>query len=297
MSIDSDDIANLQKLLVRRLNQFGGDFKFSKFVREAGIDPEEARSVAELFFTRFFMQVAEDGDITRRERRKLHKLADRLKISDDSRDDIEEKVSNGVYRTALREAKADGVITDEERETLQSLKTELGLAGFVKSQQDSSDDKHRPSVIERLNRLKKSIDRLTKKRPVLTIAFTFGFMVFMLFSCAIWDARQDSRRKQREQEFRGRMASIKLGMSEDEVIAIVGPPTSSKESKRNWGEWTLHQVQGLKTRVDVPVELRGERLTRQLRWKVGKLKLTVEFVDGRVVGSRVNYSLPHFRRR
>ena len=72
-----------------------------------------------------------------------------------------------------------------------------------------------------------------------------------------------------------------VGLSEEEVIEILGPPTSTKNIDRKVGTWRSHHAGGFKS-LDVPAELREKSVTRELKWKVGKLTLVIDFLETRV---------------
>lgn len=113
--------------LIRRLNRDGRKFRLTAFVEERGVDPRCATEVAELVFAHFYAGVIEDGKITERERRQLHKLAARLEIAEKRRAEIEDKLATEAYRRQLAETREDGVITHEERRDLAALPSALGL--------------------------------------------------------------------------------------------------------------------------------------------------------------------------
>ena len=128
MKPNNQQATKLRKSLIQRLNQDGSSFDFTAFVKEAGVDAQLARTVAELVFTRFFAQVIEDGEITERERRQLTSLAQRLVIAAHRHAEIEQKVASRAYRDRLSEAQADGVLTKRELDDLRELKSNLGLS-------------------------------------------------------------------------------------------------------------------------------------------------------------------------
>ena len=71
--------------------------------------------------------------------------------------------------------------------------------------------------------------------------------------------------------FRGQVQSIQIGMTEAELIAIMGQPESRKTSERRWGSTAQHEgARRPEDRVvDVPMKFQGEQTTVSLRWNSG----------------------------
>ncbi|MDG2220078.1 MAG: hypothetical protein P8L85_01775 [Rubripirellula sp.] len=110
-----------QKDLVAALNASKADFNFSQFVDTCDVSRETADAVAAKLLATVFVKSLKDHVITDKEEAHTNKIARRLEISSSRQKEILNRAGKAKYRAELAAAEADGVITDEERDALNTL--------------------------------------------------------------------------------------------------------------------------------------------------------------------------------
>lgn len=116
--------------LVRKLRAANeATFDFAVFSDAHGISRQDAAVAADNVYLGLCRKVVADGIVTPDERTRLIALARALEIDDIRCERIESQAKSDRYRTALKEAMADGVITEEEQFELDLLRETLGLGG------------------------------------------------------------------------------------------------------------------------------------------------------------------------
>lgn len=89
-----------------------------------------------------------------------------------------------------------------------------------------------------------------------------------------------------ETEFFAKAKPIKMGMSEQEVVAILGTPAKSENVEHTWGRKARDTARNGGIRVEVPERFQGVGMTQKLTWKHGQFsKLYVYQVDDSVVST------------
>lgn len=81
---------------------------------------------------------------------------------------------------------------------------------------------------------------------------------------------------------------LKLGMSQREVVAIMGAPDTTDDVEIKWGARASHNAprEYADMKVDVPQRLQGQHLTRKLTWKHDRNTwLTVYLVSDEVIST------------
>lgn len=121
MDANTETETRFRKDLVAALNASKGDFDFSKFVSESPISRVAANAVAEKLLAQVFVRSLDDRVVTNEERKKTDGVARLLEISPSRQKEILDRAGKSKYRSELAAARADGVITNEERADLQKL--------------------------------------------------------------------------------------------------------------------------------------------------------------------------------
>lgn len=82
------------------------------------------------------MRASKDGQITNKEKSSLARLGTKLQISPADEQKYLNAAKNSVYQDQLSETLSDGVISDDEAETLRELRKTLGLSAMDRSEFD-----------------------------------------------------------------------------------------------------------------------------------------------------------------
>ena len=124
------EIKEFRRELIRRIKQDGGEFRFSAVVEEAGVDPQQARRVAESLFARFFASVVDDGEIA--------ELGKRFDLSKDAVEFIASGKTANEFKEFImeRNANAEPIKGEPEIGMSDNERTEYSLTRAIRNAAD-----------------------------------------------------------------------------------------------------------------------------------------------------------------
>lgn len=108
-------------------NRPAAQIDFPALVTDGDLPRSEADRVADEMFRRMADRFVEDGVITQIEQTKLDRLAKVLEIDSDRAASLLEESKSARYRSAVTDALADGLVTEEEARMLNELRDGLGV--------------------------------------------------------------------------------------------------------------------------------------------------------------------------
>ncbi len=123
----SDRRTVFRKQVVAALKGSEKDFSFADLVNSSDIPRAAADGVAEELLIQLCVNSLDDRILADNERDKLDKLARLCEIPQERQQEILKRVGRSEFETELSYARADGVITDEERAELEQLRDAMGL--------------------------------------------------------------------------------------------------------------------------------------------------------------------------
>jgi len=125
----AERLAAFPDALWRELRSVGlENFDLWDLAERCGVHSEDASEAAGAIYERILAPILDDLVISEAERRKLDAYAHALCIEPAEVDEIEKRARLFLYQTALNEAAYDGVLTQDELNSLKRLQSKLNLS-------------------------------------------------------------------------------------------------------------------------------------------------------------------------